>query len=141
VRPATGGTKDTLRNVVATKEFVVNIVSEEIVAAMNETAAEVGPEVDEFELAGLTPLASETVRAPRVAESPAQMECRLREVVTISAAPGGGSIVIGEVLRFHVREDLFDDYRIDAAKLQAVGRLGGPTYCRTQDRFDLERPK
>ena len=81
------------------------------------------------------------MKAPRVAESPVQMECRLREVVTISAEPGGGSIVIGEVLRFHVREDLFDNYRIDPDKLKAVGRMGGPTYTRTRDRFDLERPK
>jgi flavin reductase (DIM6/NTAB) family NADH-FMN oxidoreductase RutF len=137
----TGQSKDTLRNVLATKEFVVNIVSEEIAAEMNQTAAEVGPEVDEFALSGLTPVASETVRVPRVAESPVQMECRLREVITISAEPGGGSIVIGEVLRLHVREDLFDNYRIDPAKLNAVGRMGGPTYCRTQDRFDLDRPK
>jgi flavin reductase (DIM6/NTAB) family NADH-FMN oxidoreductase RutF len=141
VRPEPSPFKDTLRNIRATKEFVVNIVSEEIVAEMNRTAAEVGPEVDEFELSGLTPLASETVSVPRVAESPVQMECLLREVITISAEPGGGSIVIGEVLRFHVREDLFDNYRIDPAKLNAVGRMGGPTYCRTQDRFDLDRPK
>ena len=141
VQIATGKSKDTLHNVLATKEFVVNIVSEEIAAEMNQTSAEVGPEVDEFELAGLTPLASEAVRVPRVAESKVQMECRLREVITISAGPGGGSIVIGEVLRFHVREDLFDNYRIDPVKLNAVGRMGGPTYCRTRDRFDLERPK
>ena len=141
VRAATGKSKDTLRNVLATKEFVVNIVSEEIAAEMNKTSAEVAPEVDEFVLSGLTPLASETVRAPRVAESAVQMECRLREVITISAEPGGASIVIGEVLRFHVREDLFDKYRIDPEKLNAIGRMGGSTYCRTQDRFDMERPK
>jgi flavin reductase (DIM6/NTAB) family NADH-FMN oxidoreductase RutF len=141
VRATTGTSKDTLRNVLATKEFVVNIVSEEFAAAMNQTSAEVGPEVNEFALSGLTPLASETVRAPRVAESAVQMECRLREAITISGEPGGGSIVIGEVLRFHVREDLFDNYRIDPEKLNAIGRMGGPTYCRTQDRFDMERPK
>jgi flavin reductase (DIM6/NTAB) family NADH-FMN oxidoreductase RutF len=141
VRATTGKSKDTLRNVLATKEFVVNIVSEEFAAAMNQTSAEVGPEVDEFALSGLTPLVSETVRAPRVAESAVQMECRLREVITISGEPGGGSIVIGEVLRFHVREDLFDNYRIDPERLNAIGRMGGPTYCRTQDRFDMERPK
>jgi flavin reductase (DIM6/NTAB) family NADH-FMN oxidoreductase RutF len=141
VRATTGKSKDTLRNVLATKEFVVNIVSEEFAAAMNQTSAEVGPEVDEFALSGLTPLASETVRPPRVRESAVQMECRLREVITISAEPGGGSIVIGEVLRFHVREDLFDNYRIDPERLNAIGRMGGPTYCRTQDRFDMERPK
>jgi flavin reductase (DIM6/NTAB) family NADH-FMN oxidoreductase RutF len=141
VRATTGKSKDTLRNVLATKEFVVNIVSEEIAAEMNQTSAEVGPEVDEFILSGLTPLASESVRAPRVAESAVQMECRLREVITISAEPGGGSIVIGEVLRFHVREDLFENYRIDPEKLNAIGRMGGPTYCRTHGRFDMERPK
>ncbi len=141
IRSSTGANKDTLNNIRATKEFVVNIVSEEIASQMNQTAAEVGPEVDEFELAQLTPLASVHIRAPRVAESPAQMECRLREVITISDQPGGGSIVIGEVVLFHLREDLVVNYRVDADKLRAIGRMGGPTYCRTQDRFDLERPK
>jgi len=141
IRAATRERKDTLNNVLATKEFVVNIVSEEIAERMNLTSAEVGPEVDEFELSGLTPLASVIVRPPRVAESPVQMECKLREVVTISDQPGGGSIVIGEVLRFHVREDLVDNFRVDADRLKAIGRMGGPTYCRTRDRFDMERPK
>jgi flavin reductase (DIM6/NTAB) family NADH-FMN oxidoreductase RutF len=144
VRSATNSmnhTKDTLRNVLATREFVVNIVSEEIAVAMNQTAAEVAPEVDEFALSGLTPLASEVVRPPRVAESPVQMECRLREAITISDQPGGATIVIGEVQRFHVREGLADNYRIDPDKLRAIGRMGGPTYSRTTDRFDLERPR
>jgi len=140
-RGAANATKDTLRNVLATREFVVNIVSEEIAVAMNQTATEVAPEVDEFALSGLTPLASEVVRPPRVAESPVQMECRLREAITISEQPGGATIVIGEVLRFHVREGLADNYRIDPDKLRAIGRMGGPTYSRTTDRFDLERPR
>jgi len=140
-RGAANATKDTLRNVLATREFVVNIVSEEIAAQMNQTAAEVAPEVDEFALSGLTPLASQVVRPPRVAESPVQMECRLREAITISDQPGGATIVIGEVLRFHVREGLADNYRIDPDKLRAIGRMGGPTYSRTTDRFDLERPR
>jgi flavin reductase (DIM6/NTAB) family NADH-FMN oxidoreductase RutF len=141
IRAATGKSKDTLNNVLATKEFVVNIVSEEIAERMNLTSAEVGPEVDEFELSGLTPLASVLVRPPRVAESPVQMECKLHEVVFISDQPSGGSIVIGEVKRFHVREDLIDNFRVDADRLRAIGRLGGPAYCRTRDRFDMERPK
>ena len=141
VRSFTAGQKDTLRNVVATGEFVVNIVSEDIVGQMNQTAAEVPPEIDEFELSGLTPVASLVVTPPRVAESPVQMECKLRQVITINDQPGGGNIVIGEVVRFHVREDLFHDFRIDPGKLNAVGRMGGPTYSRTRDRFDLERPK
>jgi flavin reductase (DIM6/NTAB) family NADH-FMN oxidoreductase RutF len=141
VRTAADGRKDTLRNVLATREFVINIVSEEIAAQMNQTAAEVSPEVDEFELSGLTPLPGEIVRAPRVAESPVQMECALRQTITISDQPGGATIVIGEVLRFHLRAELVDNYRVDPDKLNAIGRMGGPTYCRTRDRFDLERPK
>jgi len=141
IRATTRERKDTLKNVLATKEFVVNIVSEEIAEQMNLTSAEVGPEVDEFELSGLTPLASAVVRPPRVAESPVQMECKLREVVTISDQPGGASIVIGHVLRFHIREDLIESFRVDADRLKAIGRMGGPSYCTTRDRFDMERPK
>jgi len=134
-------TKDTLRNIVATKEFVVNIVSEEFAGGMNLTAAEVAPEVDEFELSGLTPVASELVRPPRVGESHAQMECRLRQLLPIGEAPGGGTLIFGDVLRFHVDEQIIDGYKIDPDKLKAIGRMGGPTYVRTHDRFDMQRPK
>jgi len=140
-RRAETPTKDTLRNIAATKEFVVNIVSEEFAGKMNLTSAEVAPEVDEFELSGLTPLASELIRPPRVAESHAQMECRLRQFMPIGEAPGGGTIIFGDVLRFHVNEAVVDGYRIDPAKLNAIGRMGGPTYVRTRDRFDMARPK
>ncbi|MDE3187890.1 MAG: flavin reductase family protein [Acidobacteriota bacterium] len=133
--------KDTLRNVEETGEFVVNVVSEAMAAAANATAAEVAPEVDEFELAGLTALASEAVRPPRVAESPAQMECRLLQVIYTSQAAGSGVIVLGEVVRFHVREDLVDDFRVDPAGLDAVGRMAGNTWVRTRDRIELVRPK
>jgi flavin reductase (DIM6/NTAB) family NADH-FMN oxidoreductase RutF len=140
LRPVPLGAKDTLRNVIATREFVVNIVSEEFVRGMNATAAQVPPEVDEFDLSGLTPIASELIKPPRVAESHIHMECRLRQVVQVSDQPGGGSLVLGEVLRFHVRQDLIEDFRIDPDKLRAVGRMAGSTYVRTTDRFDLERP-
>ncbi|MGC2400741.1 MAG: flavin reductase family protein [Acidobacteriaceae bacterium] len=140
LRPTPPMAKDTLRNIVDTREFVVNIVSEEFVERMNATAAQVGPEVDEFELSGLTPLASELVKPARVAESHIHMECRLLQIVQVSDRPGGGSLVLGEVLRFHVREDLVDNFRIDPAKLRAVGRMSGSTYVRTTDRFDMERP-
>ncbi|HEV2326986.1 MAG TPA: flavin reductase family protein [Terracidiphilus sp.] len=134
--------KDTLVNIEATGEFVVNIVSEEIAAQMNATSAEAPPEVDEFELSGLTPLASELIRPPRVAESKVHMECRLRQIVRVSEKPGGGNLVLGEVLRFHIQEDvLLDTYKIDPDKLNAIGRMGGPTYVRTQDRFEMQRPK
>ena len=133
--------KDTLRNVEETHEFVINVVSEAISSHANLTAAEVAPDVDEFQLAGLTPLASEVVRPPRVAESPAQMECRLLQVIYTSHAPGGGVIVLGEIVRFHVREDLVEDFRVDPAGLDAVGRMAGNTWVRTHDRLELIRPK
>jgi flavin reductase (DIM6/NTAB) family NADH-FMN oxidoreductase RutF len=133
--------KDTLLNVISTREFVVNVVTETIAERMNATSAQVPPEVDEFELAGLTPLPSDLVKPPRVAESPVQMECRLRQIIEVSDRPAGGSIVLGEVVRFHVCEDLVDNFRIDPDKLTAVGRMGGPTYVRTHDRFDLKRPE
>jgi flavin reductase (DIM6/NTAB) family NADH-FMN oxidoreductase RutF len=141
-RPA----KDTLTNILATKEFVVNIVSEEFAEKMNLTSAEVAPEVDEFAISGLTPLASELVRPSRVAESHAQMECRLRQTLPISNESGNtNTIIFGDVLRFHVDEAILaspgDEYKIDPDKLRAIGRMGGPTYTRTLDRFNLVRPK
>jgi flavin reductase (DIM6/NTAB) family NADH-FMN oxidoreductase RutF len=140
MRPLPPGAKDTLRNIIATREFVVNIVSEEFAGGMNATAAQVPPEVDEFELSGLTPVPSDLIKPPRVAESHIHMECRLLQIVQVSDQPGGGSLVLGEVLRFHVREDLFENFRIDPDKLRAIGRMAGSTYIRTTDRFDLERP-
>lgn len=133
--------KDTLRNVEETREFVINIVSDAIAAQANITAAEVGPEVDEFKLSGLTPAASEVVKAPRVAESPAQMECRLTQVIYTGNQPASGVVVLGEVVSFHIREDLVDDFRVDPAALDAVGRMAGNTWVRTRDRIELIRPK
>lgn len=133
--------KDTLENIRATNEFVVNIVSEEFAEQMNVCSGEVPPEVDEFELSGLTPVASELVKPPRVGESKVQMECRLRQIVVISEKPGGGSLVLGDVLRFHIDNSLLDGYKIDPDKLNAIGRMGGPSYVRTRDRFEMQRPK
>ncbi|MGH9615200.1 MAG: flavin reductase family protein [Acidobacteriaceae bacterium] len=134
-------TKDTLRNIIATREFVVNIVSEEFAVQMNACSAELPPDVDEFQVSGLTPVPSDLVRPPRVAESHVQMECRLQQIVHVSTEPLGGSLVLGEVLRFHVSESLLDNFRIDPDKLRAIGRMAGSTYARTRDRFEMERPK
>jgi flavin reductase (DIM6/NTAB) family NADH-FMN oxidoreductase RutF len=133
--------KDTLRNVEETGEFVVNVVSEAIAAATSATAAEVSPEVDEFSLAGLTPVASDAVRPPRVAESPAAMECKLLQVIYVGREPGAGVIVLGEVVRIHLREDLLEDFRVDPVGLDAVGRMAGSTWVRTRDLIDFARPK
>jgi flavin reductase (DIM6/NTAB) family NADH-FMN oxidoreductase RutF len=133
--------KDTLRNVEETGEFVINVVNEAISDAANATAAEVPPDVDEFVLSGLTPRASEVVRPARVAESPAQMECKLLQVIYTSRQPGAGVIVLGEIVRFHVLESLVDDFRVDPDGLDAVGRMAGNTWVRTRDRIELVRPK
>jgi flavin reductase (DIM6/NTAB) family NADH-FMN oxidoreductase RutF len=138
--PEAGQRKDTLRNVEETGEFVINVVSEEIAVAANASAAEVPFDVDEFALSGLTPIASEAVRPPRVAQSPAQMECKLLQVIYTGHAPASGVIVLGEVVRFHLREDLFEDFRVDPAALDAVGRMAGNTWVRTRDRIELLRP-
>lgn len=141
IRAADGARKDTLCNIEAVKEFVVNIVSEEFAEKMNICAAEFAVEVDEFEMSGLTPIPSELVKPPRVKESHINLECRLMQIVNVSEKPLGGSLVIGEVLRFHIDEALFDQYKIDPDKLHAIGRMGGPTYTRTTDLFDMVRPK
>jgi flavin reductase (DIM6/NTAB) family NADH-FMN oxidoreductase RutF len=133
--------KDTLRNVEQTGEFVINIVSSAIAEASNATAADVGPEVDEFVLAGFTAIPSEAVRAPRVAQSPAQFECKLMQIVFTGEETGAGVIVLGEIVRVHVAAGLEHNFRIDPEKLDAVGRMAGNTWVHTRDRFDLARPK
>jgi len=141
VRSSDGKKKDTLQNIESTREFVVNVVSEELVGQMNLCSGEYPPDVDEFELSRLTPVESDLVRPPRVGEARVSMECRLRQIISVSERPLGASIVLGEILRFHVQDALFDNFKIDPDQLRAVGRMGGPTYIRTRDRFNLERPK
>lgn len=136
-----GRRRDSLDNIEAVGEFVVNVVSESIAEQMNATAVDVDPEIDEFKLAGLSAIASEKVGAPRVAESLVAMECKLLQVVEISKQPLGGTFVIGEVVCFHVDDAIIDNYRIDPEALQTIGRMGGNTYARTTDRFDLDRPR
>jgi flavin reductase (DIM6/NTAB) family NADH-FMN oxidoreductase RutF len=131
---------DTVRNIEATKDFVVHAVSEEFAEKMNICSAEFGPEVDEFIESGLTPIPSDLVRPPRFREALIAMECKLIQLIHVSQKPLGGSLVLGEVVRFHIRDDIFQNFRIDPDKLHPIGRIGGPTYSRTTDRFDMERP-
>ena len=140
IRGADGSRKDTLRNIEAVREFVVNVVSEEFAEKMNICSAEFPPDVDEFAMSGLTPIPSDLVKPPRVKESHINMECRLLQIVDVSAKPLGGSIVLGEVLRFHIDDALFEDFKIDPGKLHPIARLGGASYSRIRDRFDMTRP-
>ena len=131
--------KDTLANIEATGEFVVSVVVDDIAEAMNSTAAEFPTDVDEFEVGGLTAAPSELVHAPRVAESPVNMECRLNQVVAV----GDGTkhaIVIGEIVLMHIRDDIINGHRINHQRLKPVGRLAGNMYCTTHDVYELVRP-
>lgn len=136
-----GSIKDSFLNVQTTGEFVVNIVTEATAQAMNLTSAELPYPESEFEYAGLTPVPSVHVRPPRVAESPVNFECRVQQIININDAPGGGSIVIGRVVYIHIADEiLLAPDKVDPALLQAVGRMGGPTYITTRERFDMLRP-
>ena len=133
--------KDTLANARATGEFVVNIVTEEIAEQMNLCAADYPTGVDEFAVSRLTPAPSDLVKPPCVLESPVNMECKVIQIVDVSTRPSGGSLVIGEVLRFHVDSSVVTNLRIDPEKLRAIGRMGGSGYTRTRDRFEMARPR
>jgi len=139
-RPTPDPRKDTLRNITTAREFVVNIVSEEFGEKMNLTSGDYPPDVDEFQLSGLTPIPSDLVKPPRVAESHVNMECRLLYTIAMSGLINGGNLVLGEVVRFHIDDALTSNFRIDPDKLRAIGRMGGNTYIRTRDRFDMIRP-
>lgn len=137
-----GRKKDTLRNIESTKEFVINVVDETLAEAMNATSGPYPSDVDEFKEAGLTPVKADLVRAPVVAESPINLECRLTQILEFGEAPLTNSFIIGEVLRVHVRDELYANGEIQMSKLKAIGRLGGggDLYCRTSDSFEMTRP-
>ena len=135
-----GRKKDTLKNIESSKDFVINIVDESLAQAMNQTSAEYPAEVDEFQEVGLTAVRGEIVKAPIVAESPMNMECKVTGISEFGQSPEGGWLVLGEVVCFHVRDDLYVDGQIEVSKLNQVGRLGEQYYCRITDRFRMERP-
>jgi flavin reductase (DIM6/NTAB) family NADH-FMN oxidoreductase RutF len=133
-----GRPKDTLRNIIDTGEFVANIVSEDIARAQDACAREYPPEVDEFEVSGLTPAASTKVSAPAVLESRVNLECRLFQSMRLPRS--SYTLVLGEVVHMRVQADVLEEGgRISLAKLAPIGRLVGNGYCRTSDAFFLDR--
>jgi flavin reductase (DIM6/NTAB) family NADH-FMN oxidoreductase RutF len=134
-----GAKKDTLRNIEAVPEFVINLTNEETVEPMNRSATALPYGRSEFPWAGVTPAPSTVVRVPRVAEAPVAYECVLQRIVTVSEEPGGGSAVFGEVRCVHVRNDLYERGRIRLDRFRPIGRLAGAGYTRVTDTFDLER--
>ncbi|HSB88779.1 MAG TPA: flavin reductase family protein [Anaerolineales bacterium] len=141
IRETDAGEKDTLRNIRATGEFVVNIVTEALAEAMNITSTEFPSPIDEFEAAGLTAAPSAVVKAPRVAESPVHLECRVAHLLEIGGQPGAATLVVGRVVHLHVDPSvLLGEDKIDLAKLRPIGRLSGAAYCRVTDIFEMKRP-
>lgn len=133
-----GVTKDTLRNVQATGEFVVNVATADLATAVSISAQDLPAEVSEVELAGLTTSPSELLKVPRVAESPVQMECRLHSILEFGSVPQ--RLVVGEVVQWHVRDDLYSNGKIDMERLDALGRMAGNVFCRTDHQFTAARP-
>lgn len=140
-RGSDGTKKDTLKNIEGTKEFVINIVSEDFVLQMNDCATEFASDVDEFEASGLTKAASVAVKPSRVKESKVHLECVLDQVLHFGGEEAGaGSLVIGKVVHFHVEDDLYENGRINSEKLNPVGRLAGATYTLPLAKtFELQR--
>lgn len=135
-----GAKKDTLVNIESTNDYVINVVTEELAKAMILASGEYPPDVDEFSVAGLTALVSDLVRAPRVGESPVNMECKLLQIIEFGAAPLVNRFIIGEILRVHVKDEYLNNKAINANRLKVIGRMGGDLHCRTGDLFEMKRP-
>jgi len=131
--------KDSAELARSSGEFTVNIVSEDVVEAMSTTSGAYTAEDDEFVIAGLTPVTGTIVGAPMVAESPANLECLVNQVIEVGEG-GRIRLVIGDVVAVHVRGDLLDGTRVEHDVLRAVGRMAGDTYVNTRSRFDIVRP-
>jgi len=136
-----GTFKDTIVNLRAVPECVVNAVPHSIRSEMNDASYAFGPEVNEFDAVGFTPLPSRFVRPFRVAESPVHMECRLINIVPVGDGPLSANICIAQVLCFHIADDiLLPDGTVDGTRIDLVGRLGGDDYSTIRDRFSLPKP-
>lgn len=136
-----GRPKDTLKNIQDTGEFVVNVATARLAEAMNLSSSDLPPEESEFEQFGIRTAPSQRVRPERVAESPVQFECHLLRVINLDEGPGGANLVIGRIVWMHVDDRVLDDDGFaDPLQLDAIGRMGGTAYCRTQDVFEIPRP-
>ena len=130
-RVSNNTTKDTLHNVQLNKECVINVVNYDIVHQMAVASVEFPTGISEFSKSGLTPIPSEEVTPARVAESPAQMECKVNEIITLGEHGGAGHLIICEVVKMHISEEVIDDRgRIDPHKMDLMGRMGRAYYVR-----------
>ena len=136
-RKKDGQKKDTLVNIESTKDFVISIVTETLAKAMKQASKVYPSDVDEFQEVGLTPAKSDLVKSPLVAESPVNMECKLLEIKKYGDFPQDTSVVIGEVVRIHIKDELYVNGKIQVTALRVIGRIGD-IYCRTTDTIDVE---
>jgi len=136
-------TKHTYENIKKTMECTVNIVNYDMTHQMVLASSEYPQGVDEFTKAGFTPLKSELVRPARVAESPSQMECKVRDIINYGEVAGGGNLIIAEVVKLHVKNDVIgENGKIDPLKIDTVARCGGMWYTRARDGlFEITNPK
>ena len=135
------GNKDTLNNVLATKQFVVNMVTEDLLEQMNLTSQPIPPNESEFELAGLTPVASVKIKPPRVKECKITMECELVHHYSLeNSKSGGATIVIGRIVLFHIDESvLLDNYKINLETYKPIARLAGSNYSKLGEIVSIKR--
>jgi flavin reductase (DIM6/NTAB) family NADH-FMN oxidoreductase RutF len=137
-----GRQKDTARNIIESKEFVVHIVDEQNVEKVNMTAASLPPEQSEIELAKLTPVDSVKISVPGVKEAKIRMECSLEHSIELGGMDSPGcDFIIGKVVQFHIESDIYENGRIDPRGLAAVSRLAGTNYAKIGEMFSIERPK
>jgi flavin reductase (DIM6/NTAB) family NADH-FMN oxidoreductase RutF len=139
IRSSDSQFKDTVKNILREKEFVVNFCTEDNYTKVNLASTELPYGEDEFKFSGLTPMDSETVRAKRVKESPVQFECKFRDMLCYGKTPGSGSLITGEVKLVHIDEAIMKDGKISTELLKAVGRGAGNDWFKTDSRFQLER--
>ncbi len=136
-----GSQKDTHRNVVATKEFVINASTEQHILQINESSRALSPDESETQWLNLPTLPSNSVRVRRLAEVPYSLECKLHQVVALGNGPSAGNLIIGEIVYAHVCDDILDATgQPDPALLKLVARMGGEYWCRTSDFFKQPRP-
>ena len=132
--------KDTLVNISQTGEFVVNIVSYGLAQTMNRTSGPYPSDVNEFEVAGVTPKQSTFVEPPCVADSLVNFECKLQQIIPFGSEPRAGNLVLGKVCNIHIHPDIVRNGEVDNEALDAIGRLGGNMYTTIRDCFEMERP-
>lgn len=141
VAPRAGGEKDTLANLKAVPECVVNIVSASQAEAMNASCAPYDNDTSEFEQAQIAAAPSELVKPVSVADSAVRYECKLREIINLSDLPAGGQLILLDVVGVSVKDGLLNETGlVDAKQLDAIGKLGGDDYSYCRDGFALARP-